>query len=124
MQQTDGQYYSFDNAANKDGFSDVVLTFDKPQTADKAKLVIHARNTYWGGLLHKDFINLFGDSFEQWRAKQEQVDPKELEKWQTDQALPLMVYVKTAGGWKFVDYFQLVGNTATRDMIMICFGFQ
>jgi hypothetical protein len=96
----------------------VKLTFDKPADADHAKLIIHARNTYWGGLIHKEFINYFGDDFEKWRAKQEQADPKDLEKWQTDQALPLMVYVKTNDGWKFIDYYQLTGNMAGRDMIM------
>jgi len=118
LTQTDEQYYSFDNNANKNGFSDVRLTFEKPSGVNNAKLVIHARNTYWGGLVHKEFINLFGDEFEKWRAKQEKADPKDLEKWQTDQALPLMVYIKTNDGWKFVDYFQLIGNTASRDMIM------
>lgn len=118
LKQTDEQYYSFDNNANKDGFSDVTLTFDKPTNAANAKLIIHARNTYWGGLIHKEFINLFGEDFEKWRVKQEQADPKDLEKWQTDQALPLMVYIKTNAGWKFVDYYQLIGNTASRDMIM------
>ena len=68
--------------------------------------------------VHKNFIGLFGDNYEKWRAKKEQEDPAELEKWQTDQALPLMVYLKTAAGWKFVDYFPLIGNTASRDMIM------
>ena len=29
-----------------------------------------------------------------------------------------MVYIKTHEGWKFVDYYQLIGNTASRDMIM------
>ena len=116
--KTDESYYSFDNNSNEDGFSDVVLTFDKPQNTGKAKLVIHGRNTYWGGLLHKEFISLFGDNFEKWKEKQEKADPKKLEKWQSDQALPLMVYVKTPAGWKFVDYFPLIGNTATRDMIM------
>jgi hypothetical protein len=43
---------------------------------------------------------------------------KDLQKWQTDQALPLMVYVKTDDGWKFIDYYQLTGNMAGRDMIM------
>ena len=118
LTQTDEQYYSFDNNANTNGFSDVRLIFDKPANTTDAKLVIHARNTYWGGLLHKEFINLFGDDFEKWRAKQEAANPKDLEKWQTDQALPLMVYIKTNDGWKFVDYFQLIGNTASRDMIM------
>ncbi len=116
--KTDEKYYSFDNNANKDGFSDLILSFDKPTGVDKAKLVIHARNTYWGGLLHKEFINLFGDSFEKWRERQEKADPRKLQRWQTDQALPLMVYIKTTRGWEFVDYFPLIGNTASRDMIM------
>ncbi len=118
LAQTDDQYYSFSNKANDHGFSDVVLTFNKPVNTNEAKLVIHARNTLWGGLLHKDFIALFGDSYEKWRAKKEQSDPEELAKWQTDQAMPLMVYLKTAEGWKFVDYFPMIGNTASRDMIM------
>src|SRR5438552_3630737 len=118
LKQTDEQYYSFSNTANENGFSDIRLTFDKPANAGNAKLIIHARNSYWAGLVHKEFIGLFGDDFEKWRAKQEKADPKELEQWQTDQALPLMVYVKTYEGWKFVDYYQLIGNTASRDMIM------
>lgn len=118
LMKTDQVYYSFDNRANENGLSDLVLTFNKPRNTDKAKLIIHGRNTYWGGLLHKEFISYFGDGFEKWREKQEKADPKELEKWQTDQALPLMVYIKTSTGWKFVDYFPLIGNTATRDMIM------
>lgn len=118
LMKRDDNYYSFNNTANTDGFSDVELKFNKPAKINKAKLIIHARNTFWGGLLHKEFLSLFGDSFEKWREKQEKADPKELEKWQTDQALPLMVYMKTSEGWKFIDYFPLVGNTANRDMIM------
>ncbi len=118
LKATDNKYYSFNNAANENGFSDVILGFDKPEGTTNAKLIIHARNTYWGGLLHKEFLNLFGDNFEKWKDKQEKADPKELEKWQTDQAQPLMVYIKTKEGWKFIDYFPLIGNTASRDMIM------
>jgi hypothetical protein len=118
LEQTDNRYYSFENSSNKNGFSDVTLSFNKPQNTTTAKLVIHGRNTYWAGLLHKEFLQLFGNGFEKWRERQEKADPKELEKWQTDQALPLMTYIKTAQGWKFIDYFPIVGNTATRDMIM------
>ncbi len=118
LKKTDSAFYSFDNGTNDNGFSDVKLSFRKPANAAAAKLVIHARNTHWAGLLHKEFLQLFGDNFEKWREKQEKADTKELEKWQTDQALPLMVYIKTTAGWKFIDYFPLIGNTATRDMIM------
>lgn len=117
LQRTDEQYYSFDNTANSNGFSDVTLDFKKPPTT-QAKLVIHARNSFWGGLLHKEMLHYFGDNFEKWRAKQEKEDSKQLEKWLTDQALPLMVYVKQGNEWKFVDYFPMIGNTASRDMIM------
>lgn len=118
LEKTDCIYYSFDDSANNNGLSDVKLSFDKPSGTNKVKLIIHARNSYWGALLHKEFVNYFGEGFEKWRQKQEQANPKDLEKWQTDQALPLMVYVKTAEGWKFVDYFPAIGNTASRDMIM------
>ncbi|MGN6617454.1 MAG: hypothetical protein ACTHJ5_09780 [Ilyomonas sp.] len=116
--KTDDTYYSFNNNANNDGFSDLELIFNKPVTATNAKLIIHARNTFWGGLLHKEFLGLFGENLQKWRVKQEKADPKKLEKWQTEQALPLMVYLKTGKQWKFIDYFPLIGNTASRDMIM------
>lgn len=118
LMNKDDYYYSFNNPANEDGLSDVKLAFDKPANVHKAKLIIHARNTFWGGLIHKEFLSFFGEGFEKWRERQEKANPKELEKWQKDQALPLMVYLKTDDGWKFIDYYPLVGNTASRDMIM------
>ncbi|MEO7802197.1 MAG: hypothetical protein ABIR81_09365 [Ginsengibacter sp.] len=118
ISKVDESYYSFDNTSNKNGLSDIILTFDKPENVNKAKLVIHARNSYWGGLVHKEFLQLFGDGYERWRERQEKADPKKLEQWQMEQALPVMVYLKTPKGWKFVDYFPLIGNTASRDMIM------
>jgi hypothetical protein len=118
LAQKDSRYYPFDNNAGKHGFSFVNLTFNKPENAGSAKLIIHARNSYWGGLVHKEFVYLFGNDFEKWRNKQEKEDPNKLVQWQTDQALPLMVYAKTKKGWELVDYYPLVGNTASRDMIM------
>lgn len=118
LQTTDGRYYSFDSRSDRNGFSDVILTFEKPVNAENARLIIHAQNTNWGGLLYKEFRSLFGSGFQKWSERQEKVEPEVLEKWQKDQALPLMVYLKTEKGWKFIDYFPLVGNTADRDLIM------
>lgn len=118
LKNTDELYYSFDNAQNENGFSSVELKFQKPQDAAVANLVIHARNSYWGGVMHKEMLHLFGDTYQSWRNKQENEQPAVLEKWQTDQGLPLMVYIKTKAGWKFADYYQLAGNTATRDLMM------
>lgn len=113
----DGVVYSFNNNASKHA-SDIILKFKKTTNNNKAKLVINGRNSLWSGYIFKEFSSLFGEGTEKWRNSQEKADPKSLEKWQKDQALPIMVYVKENDNWKFVDYFPLTGNTASRDMIM------
>lgn len=114
----DGKYFSFDNERSEDGFSSLLLKFAKPEKSNKVKLVINARNSKWAGYVHEEFVSMFGESYPKWRARQEKADPQVLNKWQTDQALPLMVYTKTKNGWKLIDYFPLIGNTADRDLIM------
>lgn len=118
LQETDGKYFSFNNERGEHGFSSLVLKFKKPGQSNKVKLVINARNSKWAGYVHEEFVSMFGESYSKWRDRQEQAEPQILNKWQTDQALPLMVYVKTKKGWKFIDYFPLIGNTASRDLIM------
>lgn len=118
INKTDEQYYSFDNGAGKHTFSSLLLKFKKAPGAQKIKLVINGRNSKWAGYVHEKFVSMFGESYSKWRDRQEKADPETLNQWQTDQALPLMVYVKTKKDWKFVDYFPLIGNTASRDLIM------
>jgi hypothetical protein len=110
--------YRFDNERNEDGFSSVILTFPKPTEAKKAKLVAHGGNSLWSGYIYHSFASLFGEKYEAWRQLKDNSDPAEMEKWQKDQSLPLMVYVERNGKWEFADYFAHTGNTATRDLIM------
>ena len=114
----DHDAYSFDSEKDKNGLSSVELTFSKPSGIKKAKLLVHAGNSSWSGYLYHSFAALFGSSYEKWKSEKDKSDPKEMEKWQTDQGLPLMVYIEKNGKWEFVDYFAHTGNTASRDMIM------
>lgn len=118
LTKTDEQYYAFDNASNENGFSSVLLQFQKPASAREANLVLHARNSYWSSLISKEMMQMFGEQYAKWRDLQETKDPKDQEKWQMEQALPMMVYVKTGKGWKLADYFPMIGNMAIRDLLM------
>lgn len=117
LTQKDGKSYGFNDNSNQT-FSNVLLSFKKPAEAKNAKLVIRGNNSMWSGYIYKNFNSLFGEGMEAWRKREDNADPKVMENWQKDQALPLMVYLKKDGQWVAVDYFSTPGNTAERDMIM------
>jgi len=114
----DNESYSFNSESNENGFSSATLSFKKPADAKKAKLIVHGGNSLWSGYIYHRFAEMFGNKYETWRNQKDKSDPKEMEKWQKDQSLPLMVCVDKKGRWEPVDYFAHTGNTATRDMIM------
>lgn len=118
LKLTDRQYYSFDSKANTDGLSSVTMKFNKPSGAKNGKLLVHAGNSDWSGFLFKEFVSLFGNSYNQYRKEQELLIPANAKQWQVDQGLPMKVFVETEKGWQYVDHFALTGNTASRDMIM------
>ncbi len=116
--KVDQNYYQFNNRPANNNFSNVILTFKKPVATKKAKLIINGKNSNWSGYIYNEFSGLFGAGIYNWRKKLDNADPKVTEQWQKDQALPIMVYIKNGTDWKYTDYFSLVGNTASRDMIM------
>lgn len=118
LKLTDRQYYSFDSKANTDGLSSVTMKFNKPSGAKNGKLLVHAGNSDWSGFLFKEFVSLFGNSYNQYRKEQELLIPANAKQWQVDQGLPMKVFIETEKGWQYVDHFALTGNTASRDMIM------
>ena len=118
LSSTDNDSYLFDGEKGDKGFSNVVLTFNKPVGVKKAKLIVHAGNSVWSGYIYHSFNALFGNGYDKWKEAKDKSNPKEMEQWQMDQKLPLMVYVEENGHWGPVDYFAHTGNTASRDMIM------
>ncbi len=96
----------------------VILTFNKPANVSQAKLIVNAKNSMWAGLMYEQFSTLFGDKLQEFIAERDKSSRNEIEQWEKEQALPMMVYVETGTGWKAVDYFPLTGNSAGRDMIM------
>ena len=116
--EKDKENYSFNSGANENGFSSLTLVFKKPRDAKDAKLIVHGGNSLWSGYIYHRFAEMFGNKYDAWRDQKDKSDPKEMEQWQKDQALPLMVFIEKNGNWEPADYFPHTGNTATRDMIM------
>lgn len=119
LKNRDGIAYIFNEKADpKSNFGNVILTFEKPANAKQAKLIVNAKNSMWAGYLYEEFSAMFGDKSQKYIAKEDKAKKQKIERWQKEQALPLMVYVETDKGWKLADYFPTTGNTAGRDMIM------
>ncbi len=122
LAQADERSFKFDEdtSATRDtcARNSLVLTFPVPAERDSGKLIIRARNSYWGDYIFGEFFKQFGNKYESWVRKQGKSNPERPLKWKQDQVLPLMVYLETNDGWQFVDYFDLAGPLAFREMIM------
>lgn len=118
LRTRDGKSYSFESEPAASGLSYINLRFARPKNAARGKLVIHAGNSKWSGYLNREFVSLFGNGYEKWRQQQESAGPVKAGQWLTSQGLPLKVYVKTRTGWEYIDYFELTGNTSSRDLVM------
>ena len=116
---SDGNSYLFSKSMDQQSVNgNIVLDFDNKNNSTTAKLIVHAKNSLWSGYIFNEFSAMFGSNYQKWIAKKDHSRQEDLEKWQLDQSLPLMVYLQTNKGWKFVDYFPFTGNTAGRDMVM------
>jgi hypothetical protein len=99
-------------------FNTIFLSFTVPDNADTGKLVVRAGNSMWGDYAFGELTKLFGNRYEEFITWQGKRPPDKTLQWQKDQRYPLSVWVETASGWKFVDYFDLIGPLGARDMIM------
>ncbi len=115
----DSRNYMFndENASNKD-LSSLTLLFKKPASATSGKLIINAKNSFWLDYIYGKFNEQFGTYFNEFSENQKKVPMQKISQWTRDQGIPLAVYVQTADGWKFADYFNVIGPLASRDMVM------
>ncbi len=92
----------------------VVMTFERPPGATRAKLIIQAKNSFWLDYAYGRFAELFGDVYGDWFEQQKTAPAEELRQWSLEQAIPLKVYVHDAGAWRFVDYYHIAGPMAAK----------
>ncbi len=122
LSEKDYQLFFFNEEPSLTGdtsaINSVELTFDVPPGQETGKLVVNAKNSFWGDHIFGEFTKYFGNSYGAWIKKQGKLPPDQHIQWKKDQAFPLMVYLETADGWQFVDYFDMAGPLAFREMVM------
>lgn len=96
----------------------LVITFNVPEDADIGKLVLRAKNSFWGDYVCGEFTRMFGERYSTWVSKQGKTPAEQVISNRQDQNLFLMVYLETADGWQMVDYFHMAGPLGFRDMVM------
>jgi hypothetical protein len=115
----DSLAYYFDESTIDHTASDgVVLTFEKPKEAAKAKLVIRAKNSFWLEHVFASFHEMFGRRYETFSRRQEKAPADELRAWTMDQKLPLSVYIEKDDEWVLQDLFEIAGPMAMKDDIL------
>ena len=101
------------NAANE-----VVIKFNKPVAAKKAKLFPSLKNSYFLDLLYGQLAKGSGSYYPTFITQQRKKPVAELLKYNSEQKIPLEVSVKTNSGWQKIIVIITIGPLATRNMVV------
>jgi hypothetical protein len=108
----------FDDTASRDGLNELNVTFKKPREAQKAKLLLTVKNSYFLDYLYGELAKGFGSYYATYMRKQHKKTAAELLKWVREQKLPLEISIKTAGSWKKVSELTTIGPLTTREVVV------
>lgn len=96
----------------------LVLTFACQVSANKARLIIRAKNSIWLDYIYGQFLDLFGNKIDKWNESRQKLSREEILAWTRKQGLPLGVYVDDGKGWRLVQSCDEVGPMALRDIVV------
>lgn len=114
LRHEDGRPY--DSRIRKDGalVDGLILRFPCPEGAQRAKLLIRAKNSFWLDYTLSAFYAHFGNTYDAWVEQQKTAEAEKLLTWSREQHLPLAVHVRRENDWKPQDYFNIAGPLAMR----------
>ncbi len=98
--------------------NEVVMQFNKPAAATKARLMLSLKNSYFLDLLYGELTKGFGSYYPSYIKQQEKRPAAELLQWTKDQQVPLAVEIKTNTGWKRITGITTIGPLATRNIVV------
>ena len=118
LQKADYQEFAFDDEGENHHVNGVILTFINTNKSKTGKLIIRAKNSAWADYAYGRFTTLFGSYYEDWERDQKKLSTREMRRNAIDQDIPLTVFIETKKGWEFIDYFEVVGPIAFREMVL------
>jgi len=96
----------------------MIVKFKVPLDAEKASLIVNAKNSLWLDYLFTRFHGMLGDNYEKFQARQKDASTKELDRWYQEQSLPLSAYIEKNGEWEKLDHYNLVGPMAFKEDVL------
>ena len=114
LEKTDSSYCLFNDEHRESYRNDLQLTFSKPGNAAQAKLLLHAKNSWWLDYTFTKFTQLFGSYYNTFVEEKRSANKDSLLAWSSANSLPLAVYMKTGNGWKLIEELPTVGPMAAR----------
>lgn len=115
----DHKSYMFsDNPKVNNELSSLTMTFPKPPGTKVGKLVLNTQNSLWLDYIYGKFNEQFGTYYNTFADKQKTVSAEHHHQWSQEQGVSMSVYLETDIGWEYIDYFNLIGPLATRDVVM------
>jgi hypothetical protein len=118
LKKDDNQLLHFDDTLSADANNYVITKFNKLAGAQKGKLVLAIKNSYWLDYLYGEMAKGFGSYYSTFIKKQNKTPLSTLLQWTKDQKLPLEVSVKTKTGWEKMAELTTIGPLATREIVV------
>ncbi|MEN8201971.1 MAG: hypothetical protein ABFS28_05195 [Bacteroidota bacterium] len=120
VEQEDSLVYAGrDPSKNPPLLDGMILTFERPENMDQAKLVIEARNSFWLDFVHQNFMDMLGSSYNLWLKGQKNGTKEDMTDWSLSQNIPLSVYLQKEGEWVFQDFYHTIGPLAGKKDILV-----
>ncbi len=107
----DEAHYAFDSNLD-DNLSRINVAFNLLENnTNDGRLLLTLKNSDWAGVVHKGFIQLFGDKMTAYRRKNAN-DSKEKRAAEFEkQGVPLVIEVNLDGKWQKIETINLIGAT-------------
>lgn len=118
LKANDERLLHFDDTLVNNSENYLVTQFNKPADAQKAKLVLSIKNSYWLDYLYGEMAKGFGSYYGTFIRKQYKTPVSQLLKWTKDQKLPLEISIKTKTGWQKITDITTIGPLATREVVV------
>jgi hypothetical protein len=120
INKKDTYAYLFNDLADSEyAFSEVVLTFNKPENAQSGKLLVRAKNSLWIEHVFSSFHDMFGGMYHAFDRREAKKPAEELRSLMFEQGFPLRVYMEIDGEWVLQDFYEIAGPMAMKNDVLV-----
>jgi hypothetical protein len=96
----------------------IIMQFKKTADVKHARLILSVKNTYWLDQLYGKMLEGFGNYYGEFIKQQSNKPAASLNKWTSEQQIPLSVSIKQGGAWHTIAELPPCGPVLSRDIVV------